>query len=190
MAHLLRGDRLLREGRPDAAKRDYEAALTYPANLGSGIPYHDDQGAHIYYKLGLASRAAGDTVAASSWFGRSVASRNPLPWSDRNYYQGMALRCLGYEKAAMAQFEGLIRAGTARFADGRWYDFFSGYQEGESVESQQSTARLEIGLGRLGIGDMSGARNEFHLAVRLNLCNVWALTFLENSNVPLPSRDL
>jgi tetratricopeptide (TPR) repeat protein len=178
MAHLVRGDRLRREGRLDDAKRDYEAALTYPLNLESGKPYHDDQGAHIYYKLGLVSQAAGDIATASSWFVRSAASRNPLAWSDRNYYQGMALRLLGREKAAVAQFEGLISAGTTRFADGRWYDFFSGYQEQESVELQQSTARFEIGLGRLGLGDLSGARNEFHQAVRLNPCNVWASTFL------------
>ncbi len=178
MAHLMRGDRLLREGRPDAARRDYEAALTYPTNLESGKPYHDDEGAHIYYKLGLVSQAVGDSAAASAWFERSAASRNPLTWSDRNYYQGMALRCLGREKGAVAQFEGLIRAGTARFADGRWYDFFSGYLEQEPVELQQSTVHFEIGLGRLGLGDPSGAKEEFRQAVRLNPCNVWALTFL------------
>jgi tetratricopeptide (TPR) repeat protein len=178
MAHLLRGDRLLREGRFDAARQDYQAALTYPINLESGKPYHDDLGAHIFYKLGLVSKAEGETAVAFSWFERSAASRNPLPWSDRNYYQGMALRCLGREEDAVVQFEGLISAGTARFTDGRWYNFFAGYQEEESVESQKSTAHFEIGLGRLGLGDPSGARNEFRQAIQFNPCNLWAVNFL------------
>jgi tetratricopeptide (TPR) repeat protein len=184
MAHLLRGDRLLEEGRPDAARKDYEVALTYPIHLESGKPYHDDQGAHIQYKLGLAAKAAGDNAAARACFERSAACRNPAAWSDRNYYQGMALRSLGREKDAVAQFEGLICAGTARFADGRWYDFFSGYQEQEPVEWQQSTASFEIGLGRLGLGDTDGARREFREAVRLNPCNVWALNFLKDTSRP------
>jgi Tfp pilus assembly protein PilF len=75
----------------------------------------------------------------------------------------------------------LIRAGQARFTDGRWYDFFSGYQEGESLESQQSTAHLEIALGYLGLGDSHRAKSEFQQAVRLNPSNVWALRFLASS---------
>ena len=105
-----------------------------------------------------------------------------MPWSDRNYYQGMALRCLGREKNAIAQFEGLISANTARFADGRWYNFFAGYQEEESVESQQSTAHFEIGLGRVGLGNLNEARERFRQAIQLNPCNIWAANFLAHAS--------
>jgi hypothetical protein len=132
----------------------------------------------------LVAKAAGDNATARGSFERSATCRNPVAWSDRNYYQGMALRSLGREKDAVAQFDGLIRAGTSRFADGRWYDFFSGYQEQEPVEWQQSTASFEIGLGRLGLGDTDGARREFREAVRLNPCNVWALNFLKDTSRP------
>jgi len=183
-AHLLRGDRLLREGRFDAARQDYEAALTYPPNLESGKPFHDDFGALIYYKLGLVSKAEGETAAAFSWFERSAVCKNPLPWSDHNYYQGMALRRLGREKDAVAQFEGLISTNIARFTDGRWYNFFAGYQEEESVESQQSMAQFEIGLGRLGLGNVNEARERFRQAIQLNPCNVWAANFLAHASDP------
>lgn len=177
-AHLLRGDRYRSAGRLAAARADYEAALLYPENLEAGRPYHDDQGAHIRYKLALVAAAEGNRNDAEAQWLASAGARNPVAWSDRNYYQALSLRALGREEEALAHLRGLLAHAQAQLTSDRWGDFFAGYQEREPDNSQRSTAWFHLALGRLGLGDRTAAHSALAKAVDLFPANVWAQAYL------------
>lgn len=173
-AQILIGDAHRDAGRHETAIAAYQAALAHPDNLEAGKQFHDDQHAHAWCKIGLASEALGDGTQAAEAFRRSVACRNPQPGTDLDFWQGLALRRLGQEALAGERFAGLIRAAAERFRDGRWYDFFAGYQEKDPVPAQQARVRLAEALGRLGLGDAAGAVALLAQAVSLDPCNLWA----------------
>ena len=62
-AHIERGRQRLEQGSVSAALQDFEAALTYPANLNAGRPYRPHE-ARAQYWRGQALEAQGQTAAA------------------------------------------------------------------------------------------------------------------------------
>lgn len=178
MAHVLRGDRHRTAGRLSEARNDYEAALLYPENLEAGRPYHDDQVAHVRYKLALVAAKEGNYEEARGHWLASSGARNPVRWSDRNYYQALSLRALGREEHALTHLRGLIAYSQAQLDADRWGDFFAGYQEREPDDSLRSTAWFHLALGRSGLGDRSAAHAALAKAVELFPPNVWAQAYL------------
>lgn len=70
-AHLLRGQKHFKAKRFQDALRDYEAALDYPENLGVGKPYREEKSSQIYYFIGTAYEALGDTGKAGEAYKKS-----------------------------------------------------------------------------------------------------------------------
>ena len=101
-AHLQRGVRLLEANQPQAALADFQATLSFPANLGEGRHAIWLPEADLFYYLGCAYQALGDGPSAIQSFEKSAAENKPHP--EIAYYQGLALQKLGRPEEAEQKF--------------------------------------------------------------------------------------
>ena len=167
-AHLFRGQKLLDAGKYREALKDFETALTYPANLEAGEPAGGGGSAKIEYLLGTALEAIGEKSGAISAYER--ASRFRRDWSEPTYYQGLAFRKLGNRSEADLCFGELIRNAEKRLQAAPAMDFF----EKQSAAIQNAQTHFLRGLGYQGKGQKAEARAEFEKALDLNICHVGA----------------
>jgi tetratricopeptide (TPR) repeat protein len=97
--HLALGRIALAQKNPEAARRLLEAALTCPWNLGEAKHLLANQ-SDIYYWLGVALDAAGDSASARRWWERAARQKGDFQamsvksYSEMTYYNAMALRRL------------------------------------------------------------------------------------------------
>ena len=171
-AHLLRGQKLFDAGKYREALKDFETALTYPANLEVGEPAAGGGSAKIDYLLGSALEALGEKNRAMAAYEK--ASRFRRDWADPMYYQGLAFRKLGNLSGANLCFEELIRGAKERLQAAPAMDFFEKFGEKQSASVQNAQVHFILGLGYLGKGQKVEARAEFEKALDLNICHVGA----------------
>ncbi len=165
-AHLLRGRRALAAGAAAAARRDFETALTYPANFDVGAPADGGGSAKILYFIGLAAEAAGDRTGSARALERAAAFRPG--WSEDSYFLGLALRKLGREDEAARTFQGLAASAADRLQAAPKPDFFEKFGERRSAALQEAGHRLLLGLGLAGQGKNAEAAAEFRRALELD----------------------
>ena len=164
----------LADGQPRRASELLEAAQRFPENLGEG-KLAGAQENHIFYYLGLARRALGETEAAHVALEKastglseptSAVFYNDQP-PDMIYYQGLAREALGQKKAARAIFQKLVDYGRAHSEDRVTMDYFAVSLPDMVVFEDDLTARNRIhcgyilGLGLLGLKDTVAAREQF-----------------------------
>lgn len=98
--HLALGRKELFSGNANEALRLFEAALGCPENLGEATHLLANQN-DIFYWLGMALDAAGDTCQARRWWERAAEQRGDFQemsvraFSEMTYYNALALRRLG-----------------------------------------------------------------------------------------------
>jgi len=109
-AHLALGRRALQNGNPREAQRLFEVALTCPENLGEAKHLLANQ-SDVYYWLGVALDAAGDS-AGQEWWERAAARSGDFQemsvksFSAMTYYKALALKRLNRTKES----ENLLRS--------------------------------------------------------------------------------
>lgn len=171
-AHLLRGRSLLKGKEPEKALEDFRAALEYPDNLGFGRPPGGGREATVYYYLGLAHEAAGDSQKAEEAFQACVTYEQEM--SERAYYQAMAHRKLGNEDKAKALLAALADYADSGRKSAQDVDAFAKFGEKERSEKQHAQYAYLMGLSRLGRGEKEEAREAFSEALRLDPCHLGA----------------
>jgi tetratricopeptide (TPR) repeat protein len=176
-AHLLRGQERFDAGNYREALKDFETALTYPANLEVGEPAGGGGSAKIDYLLGSALEALGEKNRAMEAYEK--ASRFRRDWAESTFYQGLAFRKLGNSSGADLCFEELIRGAERRLQAAPAMDFFEKFGEKQSAAIQNAQAHFLLGLGYQGKGQKAEARAEFEKALDLNICHVGAARQLE-----------
>ncbi len=167
-AHLLRGQKKLKDKRYLEALEDFEAALEYPENLEVGRPKRDKRTCQTYFFIGSAYEAFGDTQKAREYFEKSASVE--VGRSEYSYYKGLALKKLGQEDEAEKIFDELI--GSAK--PGPTVTFFAKFGEKQAHNVRTANIHYMLGLAYLGKGIQEEAQAEFEKALDLNINHLWA----------------
>lgn len=173
-AHLLRGIRSLKNGRPTEALEDFRRATECPDNLATGRQGSDRRAAQVAWYTSLAHEALGQAQEAQDLHRKTadqaIASRYP----EARFCGGLCLQRIGRQEEADKVFDGLIEGGKAKLNEGEELDYFAKFGERQSERARAADAHFSIALGLLGKGKKDRARAEFEQAVRLNASHVWA----------------
>ncbi len=167
-------------------KKDYEKAkeylvraLSYPENLGEG-KLEGTKDNHIYYYLGCIYEQLNDSNEAMKCFTLAALGEeepagmmyyNDQP-ADMILYQGLAKLKLGEKGQANARFYKLLDYGEKHIFDKMRVEYFAVslpdfliFNDDLDLRNQAHCWFL-IGLGRLGLGDMTEAKAAFHKALK------------------------
>jgi tetratricopeptide (TPR) repeat protein len=170
------------------ARGDYSHAITqllhalqYPHNLGEGkLPGSNEN--HVYYTLGNAYAALGDTQSAIvAWQKATRGDNQPtsaLYYNDQPpdmlLYQGWAWQALNEPAQAMAIFRRLIDYADVHQHDDIKPDYFAVSLPTFLVFNDDAQIRNQIhchymrGLGLLGLGDATAAQAAFAQVLKLD----------------------
>ncbi len=185
-----------------------EQALHWPHSLGEG-KLAGIQENNIHYWLGQAHQQIGHEDVARRWFEQaSVGLAEPSSAQYYNdqppemiFYQGLALRALANETAAIERFERLIGYGQAHLNDDITIDYFAVSLpdflvfEADLAAKNELHCRYMLALGYVGLGKDRLAEQEFanilqldanHLGalVHRNLCKTDARPVLHKTSRP------
>jgi tetratricopeptide (TPR) repeat protein len=173
-AHLLRGLRYLRQGKPKDALTDFQAASEYPDNLSVGRPGNDSRAAQVAYYTASAYEALGDSQKAGEFYRKAADQKGTGGWPEARFYQGLSLVKLGQKSRADEIFDDLVKTGKQRLSGMATEDFFAKFGGGQTAAARQASAHYILGLGYRGKGQNDQAKAEFEKAVQLNVSDVWA----------------
>jgi tetratricopeptide (TPR) repeat protein len=176
-AHLLRGWDRFQQGRIGEALEDYLAALEYPENMMVAEPYRGGRSAQVHYFIGTAYEKLGDADRAREHYQQAATKRQPQGLSEIHFYKALALNKIDKGEEADEIFGGLIRLGRNSL-DNPEEDFFAKFGEKQTADDKKADAYYLMGLGYLGQGEESAAREEFSEAVSLNMNHIWAAALL------------
>ncbi|MCL5742972.1 MAG: DUF5107 domain-containing protein [Acidobacteria bacterium] len=172
-ALLARGQVRLQARQAEAALKDFQAALEYPANLEVGRTRRSPRSAQIQYFTGLANEALGDAVQAKASFEAAATGRGG-GGSEADYFRARALQKLGRDADATPIFERLVRSGEGQLTRGEQADYFAKFGEKQSDRVRQANAHYLIGLGKLGLRDEAQSEAEFRQALELHPAHLGA----------------
>ena len=171
-AHLLRGQKKLKDKKYQEALKDFEAALEYPENLEVGRPRRDRRTCQTHFFIGTAYEAFGDTQKAREYFEKSASVE--VRRSEYGYYKGLALKKLGQEEDAERIFDELIESAKP----GPAVTFFAKFGEKQAHNIRTANIHYISGLAYLGKGMQEEAQAEFEKALELNINHLWARVHL------------
>jgi len=169
-----------------------QKARKYPENLGEGKLYGAKEN-ELYYWLGEAYRGFGDTANATAAWKEAKVGLNEVSAAmfyndqqpDITFYQGLALRKLGNEKAAVGCFRKLVNFGEAHLKDHIEIDYFAVslpdllIWEDDLDKRNHLLCKYLIGLGELGLGNRTKSRKLLQEALDEDLVNISVLKHLE-----------
>lgn len=159
--------------------QDYlEKALRYPENLGEGR-LEGTKDNHIYYYLGICSKAIGKEQEAQAYFERaSLGDVEPAGVmyyydqpADMILYQGLAKRELGKEKEARSRFFKLLDYGERHLNDEMRIEYFAVSLpdflifEDDLNRKNKAHCWYLMGLSYLGLGELRKAEESFDKAL-------------------------
>jgi len=171
-AHLLRGQKKLKDKRYQEALKDFEAALEYPENLEVGRPKRDRRTCQTYFFIGTAYEVFGDTQKAREYFAKSASVE--VGQSEYSYYKGLAFKKLGQEDKAKRTFDELKESAKP----GPAVRFFAKFGEEQAHNIRTANIHYISGLAYLGKGMQEEAQAEFEKALELNINHLWARVHL------------
>jgi len=194
----------MQEGNFQKAIQQLEEAQVYPHNLGEGKLFGAQEN-DIFYWLGCAHEALGQTEKATAYFreatiglsepGAAMFYNDQQP--DKIFYQGLAWQKLGEEEKAQAIFENLGKFGRLYLNDETNIDYFAVslpnlliFEDDLDVRNKTHCHYL-MGLGYLGLNQLSIAEQEFELALKNAAMHFGAITHLafasrrKESEIPL-----
>lgn len=180
-ALLLRGYRNLKAGKYKEALNDGLTALKYPANMIIDQAYRGGRTCEVYHFIGLVYEKMGNMKKAREAWNEAVNLRQSerRMSSDISFYRASCLKKLGRTEDAEKLFDGLIRSGKARI-EAEQIDFFEKFGERGTQDDRRSDGHYLTGLGYMGKGMITEARQEFNEAVKLNINNLWANKYLSD----------
>jgi tetratricopeptide (TPR) repeat protein len=171
-AHLLRGQKKLKGKRYQDALKDFEAALQYPENLEVGRPKRDRRICQIYFFIGTAHEALGDTQKAGDYFEKSASVE--VGRTEFSYYKGLAFKKLRQKDKAKKIFDELIESAKP----GPAVKFFAKFGEEQAHNIKMANIHYMLGLAYLGKGMQAEAKAKFEKALELNINHLWARVHL------------
>jgi tetratricopeptide (TPR) repeat protein len=171
VAHLLSGRKALEARDAERALEHFEAAQSYPENLGEG-KHHLTPEADLHYFAGLARKALGDEAGSMSCFQK--AARSETPPSPMTYYQALAMKELGEEAASAQKLEELLAFAEKQMHAEVKIDYFATSLPNFLIfeDDLQKRNRVDCtflkGLAYLGLGQISGAKKAFRGVLALD----------------------
>jgi len=182
---------LLQEGRVQEAIDQLLLAKQYPLNINEG-KLEGAQENNIHYYLGCAYQQLGDQEIAQHYL--ELASRgldeptSAIYYNDQPphmiFYQGVAWRQLGNEKAARSRFNKLIDFGEQHLFIEQKIDYFAVSLPDFLVFEEDLNKKNRIhchymmGLGHLGLGNQEEAKKSFQQALALDPIHQGAMIHL------------
>jgi tetratricopeptide (TPR) repeat protein len=183
-AHVLLGRRLLESGDPAGALRHFDAARTYPPNLGEGKHLLTSETDLDYY-TGLACSMMGRSDAREFW--RRAAS-SPSNTDRSAYLKALALRSLGDDAAAVATLHALRKHAGGRLNATATIDYFATSLPNFLLfdDDLQKRNRIEClflrALAHLGLGRQAEAESDLQQLLTLDPNHLWAHVELKRLN--------
>ncbi|WP_018759758.1 DUF5107 domain-containing protein [Paenibacillus terrigena] len=183
--------KLLQEGRVQEAIDQLLLAKQYPLNINEG-KLEGAQENNIHYYLGFAHQQLGEQDIAQHYL--ELASRgldeptSAIYYNDQPphmiFYQGVAWRQLGNEKAAHSRFNKLIDFGEQHLFIEQKIDYFAVSLPDFLVFEEDLNKKNRIhchymmGLGHLGLGNQEEAKKSFQQALSLDPIHQGAMIHL------------
>lgn len=174
-----------------AAEEYLTKALKYPENLGEG-KLEGTKDNHINYYLGVIMENQGKTEDARAYFETAgVGTDEPAGMmyyndqpADMIYYQGLAKEKLGKPVEARARFYKLLDYGEQHMFDPMKIEYFAVslpdfliYEE-DLDKKNKAHCNYLIGLGKMGLGDMEGAKKALEETIRLDHAHLNAIRYI------------
>ncbi len=171
LAHILLGQADLEAGRAAEALGHFQAALTYPENLGEGKRASASD-ANLYYYAGLAYEALGDVEQARNAFQQAAQAQRGF--SPMTYYQALALRKLGDEATAHKRLEELRDFASQQLEAASRPSFYTSvpafvFYEEDARKPERIANTFLLGLAQLGLGNLTEAKAAFEQVLALDL---------------------
>jgi len=188
-AHLERGRQRLVARSYREALGDFEAALSFPANVRSEERQAGaTRRAEVSYWVGVAREAAGELDRARAAWRQAASIELPrlshgqsVSVSDdvQLYYQALALQKLGDEARSGVIFREVRQVGEDMLArSAPTIGYFSSFGERQSQRARLASAHYLIGLGSRGLGEEDMARAQFEQALEASPDHLGATTAL------------
>jgi tetratricopeptide (TPR) repeat protein len=162
--HLMLGKRELAHGSANRARQFFETALIAPANLGEAKHPLTNQ-SDIYFWLGTAFDALGDSVSARQWWERAAHHKGDFQemsvtqFSEMTYYNALALRRLDRIKESEELLRSVLSYAEALANQEAKVDYFATSLPNMLLFNQDLNKRNKIialflqAQARLGLGD-------------------------------------
>jgi tetratricopeptide (TPR) repeat protein len=176
-ANLAEGRNALEKKASRKALGSFLKALSYPSNLDVGPPSSGPGSPKVFFHIGEAHAAFGNTSEAAAFFERAAGFGTGL--SEQAYYAGLSLTRLGRKEEAAARFDDLARRAREALAAAPSMDFFEKFGERRSARVRQANLHFLTGLGLLGQGRSGEAAAEFAEAVSTDPGHLEAGRFLK-----------
>ncbi len=177
-ALLLAGEQKLEKGSYKEAIKLFEEAFTFPEN--HQVFYVDTRmprDAQIYYMIADAYDKMGNKSKAQLNY-QKAASVN-VKKTDYRYWQACALTKTGKSDVADILFKELVEDGKRNIVQ-RVVNFYGAEgTTGETVQSVNTKAYYTTGLGELGLGNISNAKECFKKSLGLKPDNLWSMVMLK-----------
>lgn len=177
-ALLLAGQDKIEKGVPKEAIKLFEEAFTFPEN--HQVFYKDTRyprDAQIYYMIGDVYEKMGNMAKARINYKK--AAEVAVKKTDYRYWQALALKKTGKVNEAEIIFNSLVQDGKSNIVQ-RVVNFYGAEgTTGETVETVNTKAYYTIGLGELGLGNISTAKKCFEKSLELKPDNLWSMVMLK-----------
>lgn len=177
-AHVILGRKALAAGDSLQALNHFQAAQSYPENLGEGkhllTPEH-----HLHYYGGLAREAMGDVSVARRCL--TLAAQPASSMSPMNYYRALALAKLGEPQTGKEVLEKLLTTAQAQLTATATLDYFATSLPNFLLFDDDLEQRNRIdchflsGLAYLGLGEMAKGVESLRTVVELDPYHLAAL---------------
>lgn len=196
-ANIELGKKYISENKFEAAISVLKEAETYPHNLGEGKLFGTQEN-NLNYYLGCAFQGLADMDNAKGHFIKaSVGLDEPTSamfYNDQPpemiFYQGMALIKLNEPAKAKDKFDKLISYGEKHLKDHVTIDYFAvslpdflifeeDLDKKNVIHCRYLMGLGYLGLSYLGLGKLSRAKEEFNLALALDVGHVGVITHIK-----------
>lgn len=173
-AHTLKARELIKGDKPQDAISHLERALLYPENLEVGKPTNDEKNAMIYYFMGEAYEALGNSKKAKESYQKSAIAENGRGMYDLLFYQAKSNEKLGQADTAKKIFNELISQGQSMRKSGTGNTLVAVEEASSTNNKAISNAHYLEALGNVGLGNMEEANKHFNSALDIYKNNLWA----------------
>jgi tetratricopeptide (TPR) repeat protein len=177
VAHVLLGRQALEAGDAGAALNHFEAARSYPRNLGEGKHLLTEERHLDYYSgVALAMLERGDD-ARRRW---EAAASPSTTFNFQTYYRALALAALRQEAGADRVFQELRAFAEQQMKAAVKVDYFATSLPNfllfeDDLEKRNRIECLFLrGLANQGLGRIAEACEDYRHALRLDLNHIWA----------------
>ena len=175
-AHLLLGNKFLKDGKKKEALKEYLAAAEYPTNQKIGKTGDYERDAEVNYYIGLGYGATGNTKKATGYY--LLSSNQKTGENEFLYFKGLSQQQLGNKKEADNLFNKLIIAGEEKLKNANRRDFFAKFGEADQQTKNKVEGHFYLALGYLGKGENDKAKEALNKTLELKIDHLWAREFL------------